>query len=150
MCRAGRPVVPDIPASEKLYFRCMLDWISDTGQIKPANIHFPDQSVNRERFSKPRDVLLPDGSVRSRRWILWGVAMIHVGDVPCEKKTSGGVTYSFTAEHDPLPKNYGHAELRVYKDGQREKDKNKINHQVKKAYRTDVALRTKIVVQPIV
>ena len=150
MYQNGRPVDPDFPATEKLYFRCMLNGISQTGQIKPTYIHFPDQSVNRERFGRPRDVLLPDGSKRSKTWILWGVAMILVGDLPPEMRTNGGITYSFTAEHDPWEDNYGHSELRVYKDGQRESDKKKINPHVKKEYRAKLALRTRVIVQPII
>ena len=155
MYRNGRPIDPDLLATEKLYLRCKLDWIDQSGQIKKAYISFPDQSVNRQRFSRPKDVLLPDGSEKSKEWILWGVARILVSDLPPDEQTTGGagsrgMTYSFSAEHDPEEDNYSHTELRVYKNGQRERKSKKINSQVKTAYRTKLALRTRIVIRPLV
>jgi len=150
MYRAGRPIDPDFLVSEKLFFRCMLDWIDERGRIKPAGIHFPDQSVNREKYSRCTDVLLPDGSQRSKAWVLWGVVVIRVEDLPPETRSAGDIAYRFTVEHDPLEDNYGHSELRVYKDGQRESNKKKIGSLVKKEYRTKLALRTRVIVQPLV
>ena len=155
MYRNGRPIDPDLPATEKLHLRCLLEAIDQRGHIKPANIHFPDQSVNRQRFSRPRDVLLRDGSEQSKAFILWGVASILVSDLPPDDQTTGGagsrgITYSFSAEHDPEEDNYSHTELRVYKNGQRERKSKKINSQVKKRYRTNLALQTRIVVRPLV
>ena len=83
-------------------------------------------------------------------WILWGVAAFCAGDLPPKTQTTGDVKYEFTVEHDPLDDNYGHSELRVYKDGKREKDTKKINTGVKKEYRTKLAFRTRIVVRPLV
>jgi hypothetical protein len=128
----------------------MLDWIENENQIKPANIHFPDQSVNRERFSRPKDVLLPDGSERSKSWILCGVASFRVADLPGDMQSPGGVSFRFTVEHDPNEDNYSHSELRVYKNGQRERDKRRINDTIKKAYRTKLALSTRVIVTPLI
>jgi len=150
MYRNGRPLDAAFLANERLFFRCTLDGIGDEGRIKPASIHPPDQSVNREKYSSCRDVLLPDGSPRSKVWILWGVAMILVEDVPPETRSAGGIAFRFTVEHDPLDDNYGHSELRVYKNGQRERDKKKMNSQVKKEYRTKLALRTRVVIKPLI
>lgn len=146
----GRPVDSDMPPTERLYFRCMRDWLDDNDSVRPAQIQFPDQSVNRERYSRPRDVLLPDGALVSRNWILWGVSMVQISDLPPDIASPGGVSFSFTAEHDPLEDNYSHSELRVYKNGIREQAKKKINSQVKKKYRTDMAFRTRLVVRPLI
>ena len=150
MYRYGRPVDSPIPASERLYFRCMKEWTSQNRQVNPAHIRFPDQSVNREKYSRPTDVLLPDGKEEAKAWLFWGVAAILAKDLPGNIETSGKITYSFTAEHDPLDDNYGHTELRVYKNGARERDKKRINQKVKKRYRTDLALRTRVVVDPLI
>ncbi len=150
MYRNGRPVVPDLENTEKLYFRCLRSSIDTSGRIKHASIRFPDQSVNREKFSSPTDVLLPDKSKSSKDWILWGVAFVIVSDVPSELISDGGIYYSFTAEHDPLDDNYGHTELRAYKSGKRESKKKKINKTVQKEYRVKLAFRTKVAVQPLV
>jgi hypothetical protein len=114
MLRNGRDVEPNFSPEESLYFRCKLDWLED-GRIKPASIRFPDQSVNRERFSKVSDVLFPDSSSESRGWIHWGVARVQVRDVPDEISSAGGVRCTFTVEHDPEEDNFAHSELRVYK-----------------------------------
>lgn len=150
MRRNGRPIVSAFAPTERLYFRCMASWIEPDGTIKPANVHFPDQSVNREMFSKPCDVLLPDGTDRSKSWIHWGVATIRVENVPSSLSTAGNVTYNFTVEHDPLDDNYGHSELRVYKGGQRETNSNKVNAGVKKGYRTAVGLKSRVIISALI
>jgi hypothetical protein len=149
MYRNGRPVDPGFLATERLFFRCRLDSLDGSGRIKPAEIHFPDQSVNREKYSRRTDVLLPDGSPRSKDWLLHGVAEVEVRDLPPETRSAGDVAYQFKVEHDPMDDNYAHSELRVYKDKQRETDKKRINAVVKKQYRTELALRTRVVVQPL-
>lgn len=95
-------------------------------------------------------MLLPDGSEHSHDWVYWGVARITVDDLPDGISTDGNVTYDFTVEHDPIVDNYGHAELRVYKGGRRESNSKKINQQVKKKYRTILALKTSVIVNPLV
>ncbi|MCY2987035.1 MAG: hypothetical protein NTY19_04105 [Planctomycetota bacterium] len=149
MYRNGRPIDPQFLGSEKLYFRCKREWIDDGDRVLPGYIHFPDQSVNREKYSKPADVLLPDGTERSRDWILWGVAKVTADDVPASISTEGKVCYEFSVEHDPEEDNYSPSELRVYKGGKRESNSGKINQQVKKKYRTMVALKALVVVQPL-
>lgn len=134
--------------TERLFLRCQREWVADDGTIKPANIHFPDQSVNREKYSRLCDVLLPDGP-DTLKWVYQGVASLAVKDVPKQMTSAGNVVFDFTVEHDPLDDNFGHAELRVYKSGKREKNKGKINSEVKKAYRTEVGLRTRVVFWPL-
>ena len=51
-----------------------------------------------------------------------------IRDVPGPLTTQGQITYRFTVEHDPIEINFGHCELRVYKGGSREREKNKINN----------------------
>ena len=150
MFRRGRPADPLFTPGECLYFRCLSDWVNPNGHVKPANVRFPDQSVNRQKYSKAGDVLIPDDEPKSPEWIFWGVARLTVGEIPGDILTSGGVMYAFSVEHDPREDNYGHSELRVYKNGARERNSKKINEGVKKKYRTDLALRTRVVVKAVV
>lgn len=149
MCRNGRAIDPAFLPSERLYFRFKAGWLDDDGRIKPSYIHFPDQSVNREKYSKPRDVLLPDGSERSRDWILWGVVTVRAGDVPPSMTTDGNVCYQFNVEHAPDDSNYAHSELRVYKENKRETESSKVNKRIKKKYRTILAQKTRVIIQPL-
>jgi len=150
MLQRGREVDAELPAHEKLYMRCRREWVEDK-TIKPAYIHFPDQSVNRDKYSKPADVLLPDSvDSDSHEWIYWGVAGFFVGDIPENMRTGGDVEYRFTAEHDPYEDNYAHTELRVYKNQVRERYKKKINTSVKKKYRTELAKHTWLIVPALV
>jgi len=150
MYRNGRPIDSEFHQSERLFFRCKLDAVFEADQLKPASVRFPDQSVNREKYGRCRDVLLPDESPKSKNWILWGVARIHVRDIPTEAKSSGGVAYQFAVEHDPQEDNYAHSELRVYKNGQREQGGKRINQQIKKEFRTRLALSARVIVKPLI
>lgn len=158
MLRNSRPIDPIFAADELLYSRCILEGVetihaadgSRMRRIRPAYIHFPDQSVNRQKYSRPWYVLLPGDDQRSQAWIDWGIAQLPVSGIPPPQQSAGDVRYEFTVEHDPLDDNFGHAELRVYKNGQREKGKNKINAVVKKTYRQLLSEQTRIVLEPLV
>ena len=145
---------PDVIFStdETLYFRCKRDWLDNNGQkIKPANIPFPNQSVNRQKYSKPKDVLIPNDEDKTKQWIFWGVARVFVREIPEGKETQGStsskkISYKFGVAHDPEDDNYGHSEIRVYKDGV---EARKVNSQgVKKAYRTDLSFKSRLIVKP--
>lgn len=133
---------------EKLFIRCKRDWLDPNNRVKAANIHFPDQSVNREKYSESYDVLLPNADTKDPGLIYWGVAVFTVCDIPPSDSTSGGTKFTFTVEHDPDSDNFGHSEMRVYKNGNREQSKNKISAEVKKAYRAKLAMKTGLVIEP--
>src|SRR3990172_324387 len=67
----GRAIVNDFEQTEKLYMRCQIDWVGENKQLKPAKVRFPNQSVNRERFSKEYDVLLDSPDGEPRKFIYW-------------------------------------------------------------------------------
>lgn len=158
MMRRGRPLDAQFSPAELLFFRCTLDGAETVTlpdgtshrRVRPAHIHFPDQSVNREKYSRPWYVLLPNADQGSRDWIHWGVARVAVAALPPPQQSPGNVQYAFTVEHDPMEDNFGHCELRAYKDGQREKNKNKINATVKKTYRQLLSERTRVILEPLV
>ena len=122
MPRNGRPIDSDMPGHELLYLRCKAGWIDVNGRLKAANVHFPDQSVNRERYSSRYDVLLPNQEAETAEWIFWGVVKLTVEDVPSKGESPSNVAVTFTVEHDPLDDNYGHTELRAYKNGKARKE----------------------------
>jgi hypothetical protein len=158
MLRNGRPGDPVFASDELLYFRCRLDGTetftaadgTPNRRVRPANIHFPDQSVNRQKYSRAWYVLLPNAEAGSKDWICWGIVRVSVSALPPAQQTAGDVHYAFTVEHDPLDDNFGHAELCVYKNGQREKNKKKINAVVKKTYRQLLSEKTRIILEPLV
>lgn len=157
MMRNGRADDPVFSTDEQLYMRIRHEWIDENYRIKPPFIRFPDQSVNREKYSEPYDVLLPNKDKTPPDQVFWGVASITVGNVPCAEKKqvenrdkkNQEAQLKFTVEHDPVEDNFGHSELRVYKNGTRE-TKGRVNDIAKKAYRTKLALKTRIVIDPVV
>ena len=148
MLQNGRPPDPDFAGDELLYHRCLKEWVDEDQKILPAYVHFPDQSVNRSKYSRPWHVLVPDGAKGSAEWIYWGIARTTVSAIPGPIETSGGVPYSFSVEHDPLQRNFGHSELSAYKNGIRERNKNKINELVKKRYRQLLSEQTRVILSP--
>ena len=150
MYQNGRTIGSDIADDERLFFRCVKESVDSNNRIKPASVRFPDQSVNREQFSRPGDVLLPDGETRSKEWILNGVVAFFRNDLPCQSSSGGDVTYTFTAEHDPVEDNYGHTELRVYKDGRRVLKSKQVNTEVKKRYRLQLARKAQVIIRPLI
>lgn len=150
--RFGRAVDTDFSSDELLFIRCTLDWFDAEGNVNPAYVGFPNQSTNRSKYSKPRDVLLPDQRPESRTWLLWGVVSLRVSSIP--SKIIGPqphcIEYTFSVEHEPENDNYSHSELSVYKQGKRENKGKKINQEVKKAYREHLARMLSKVVNPLV
>jgi len=124
MFRRGRGIVP-IALDDILCFRWFNDFVEKDGSLRPANIFIPDQSMNRRRFPGFRGrcwhVLIPnpeDDSERASRNCCTGVVQLRAADVTLET-SQNGVLFSFRVDHDPLEHNYGHCELRVYRNGVR-------------------------------
>lgn len=152
MFTAGRKLDEDFSLDEILYFRCKKDWINKNNKsIIPAKFPIPNQSVNRKKYSKQKDVLIPNNEEKTKDWIFWGVARIFVKDIPDGAETEGSVGankvyYNFRVAHDPEDDNFGHSEIRVYKNGDAQKKvKSAI---VKKVYRTNLSFKSRVVVKP--
>lgn len=112
MYRDGRPVDPEFAATEQLYMRACPELVRDL-QPLCTDFRFPDQSVNREKYSEdPTWVLVP-------RWLDWAVVAFRRRDVPTHMRTSVDVYYEFLVEHVPLDDNYPHSEIRAYRGGER-------------------------------
>lgn len=105
------------------------------------------QSVNRGKYSKPSDVILPDGLSKSRQLYLWGVVYCVRKTLPAPIKDGRGEEYRFTVEHDPQENNYSHSELRAYKDDERREE---VSASVKKKYRLALAFKLQLEIKPLV
>lgn len=140
MYRNGREIDPVFDPEELVYHRCILSDLVD-GKFSSVSIKFPDWSVNRGKYCRPSDVLLPS-------WLDFGVAEFKVKDVPSDMKSSGDTNFNFKIEHDPLEENYSHSELRVYKNGFHDK-KVSVSSLVKKEFRVRLSLRINIALEPI-
>lgn len=153
MYRRGRAADHQFTHDENLYMRCETAHV-ERGRLKSvAGIRFPDQSVNRSRYSKPWDLLVPDRAFeRSQNWLFLGVIKFAVGAVPETIERDGKVVCEFRVEHDPQENNYAHTELRVYRDGTRIglADKNKISKQDRTNYRLEIMKSAVIVIEPLI
>lgn len=136
MKREGRPIDPVFESEEDLYFR----FTSVVGK-KPnvRDIHCPDQSVNRSKYSEAEWVLLPD-------FLDWGYGVFKVGDIPDSITRPIGDPYDFMVEHDPPEENYSHCEIRAYVNGTRRK--NIDNRNVKLYFRMRISQKTEILGLP--
>jgi hypothetical protein len=150
MFRRQREIDPQFAPDERLFLRCTIaDCTRSNGTtvVKPSapSLRVLDQSFNRQRYSKVRDVLLPDDTGRSMEWVLCGVAVCTVESIPEQVVDGAGVICNFCVEHDPLEDNYSHTELRAYTDGVR---RSAISNKVKKECKTTLALKMSVKVAP--
>lgn len=139
MYKAGRPVDMNFDENEHLYVRCQKQHIEGE-KLLPTGIRFPDWSVNREKYSEPEDVLIPNFSD-------WGIVQFKVKNVPELLESPGDIKYNFKVEHDPLEENYSHSEIRTYKNGHHSKNL-EVNKTVKKLFRQILSEQMVIIKQP--
>jgi hypothetical protein len=106
MFRNGRPE-DQVFAPEELLFRRYLKEHFESGRISDAHFSFPP-SLNREKYSEPKDVLFSDeGSSEG-----CGVLEFRVDEVLAEIQNGVGAVFAFFPHHVPLDTNYSHTEIR--------------------------------------
>ena len=155
MYSRGRSADAEFSPSEILYFRFTARNLDDTGGLRLAAIRFPTQSVNRQKYSKPFDVLAPeprklDGVGRSKEWLYYGVAAFPAGCVPAFLEDSGSqVICDFRVEHDPLEYNYAHAEIRAFVEGKRLLEKKGVSRSDRKKFRMKIFEQVTVLVKPL-
>ena len=91
---------------------------TEGNKVSISEIKFPDQSLNRARYSEAQWILIPI-------YQNWGYGTIRVRDVPKEISIPSGKTNTCQIEHAPEEKNYSHCEIRAYKNGMRVNNNNK-------------------------
>lgn len=150
MWAGGRTQDVHFSPKELLYLRCF-EWSVEGDRLADVGaIGFPDQSVNREKFSRPGDALIPEpGNEKSCRWIYLGVVAFPVCAVPRTLEDKGEAICDCTVEHDPLDHNYAHSELRAYKGGKRITDKRDVPKIRRKQYRHRIMELARVVVRPL-
>lgn len=80
-------------------------------QLLPAAFRFPRQSFNREKYSKPEDVLHSDCCDGHKLEDGWGVLECSSTDLPTPIGGQDGRTFQFEAIHNPLECCYAHTEV---------------------------------------
>lgn len=103
--RAGRPEDPEFLPEERLFRRYRRqDYIEN--QFSGLGFAFPRQSVNREKYSGPADVLFsPTGAFEG-----WGVVYFRVRDLPTDFPPDTR-HYTFFMKHVPEENMYPHSEV---------------------------------------
>lgn len=141
MYRKGRPVDPFFEPTECLFMRLDPAHVAD-GKPLCTGFRFPDQSVNREKYTDdPKWVLFPD-------FFAMAVAQFRVEHIPETVSSAGGVAYTFRVEHDPKDDNYGHSEIRVFRDKERVFKSRKVNSSAKLQFRMRLSEKSSVAYMP--
>ena len=135
MYRNDRAVDAEFLPSELLYYR-----ISVLGPIgscpEGVDIRLPENSVNRGKYSEPRDILFPN-------YFHLGVAEFPVSKIPAPRTVTDqqGKTrvYELKVEHDPMEDNYAHSEVRAFREHLRVTHTGKIPVDLKSEFRQLIA-----------
>jgi hypothetical protein len=139
MYRHGRAEDPDFSPNELLYRRYVQQhWID--GRFAPEGFRFSEnsgQSVNRQKYSEPDDVLfLNDGTYDDDL----GILEFAVRDIPVRLPENDSPAFVFFPKHVPEELNFGHSEVWCDKEERtgRYVEPNKV---VKKLLRTKISQR---------
>lgn len=131
-------VDPIFEPYEPLYMRippqCCTRGELDQPQMAISCIVFPCFSVNRGKYSKPEDV------IKSKPH--YGIVTFLVSDVP--DQIPEDPSYTYRIEHDPLHDNHAHTEVRTYKDGIQDRNRNHPGRSVRMKFRAILFDRMKI------
>jgi len=116
------------------------------GHLYPNSVRLPDFSVNRQKFSRPEDVLLFDFP----NCLEWGVSAFKAKYIPTPfivHDTNKNINniFEFCVWHDPEEDNYSHSEVRGLKNNQRFKN---ISKKLKKSFRFKLSEKLEILKHP--
>ena len=138
--RNGRADDQSFDPPERLFRRYRSDDFFE-GQFSPVGLSFSSpQSVNREKYSEPQDVLWSE----SDRFKDWGVLAFAVSDIPTAFPLEQPA-YTFSPKHTPEENNYSHTEVwcdSLLPSGSYKKP----NSQVRKLFRAFLSQRVRIVI----
>jgi len=133
--------VPEFEPDELLFRRVKPEHVHGHEVDGPA-VEFPDFSVNRSRFSEPKDALLFGKPGM-------GVCQFEVQDVPRGPHVPFGSPrkYSFKVVHVPEDDNYSHSEIQTHKDGAHP-PRGKVHPLAKKWFRDQLRQKMHVVIKP--
>lgn len=111
--------IPFDDPAERLFIRIEEKHVCGSSVLPPA-VKTPDWSANRSRLSEPEDVLDIEKYPTETR-----VGEFTVSDIPDriepdppeQANQQQAAPWLFWVEHDPLPENISHSEVRMKKDG---------------------------------
>jgi hypothetical protein len=141
MLQQGRGIDNEFTSQERLFLRCLADYIAGN-KLLAAGMKFPPfpkTSVNREKHGLDEDVLVPI-------YCDWGVAAFRVKDIPETLRKGDGQTVLVKPEHDPELTNYAHSEIRVYENGESE-ERTELSKPIKKLFRGELAKKAIVIKQ---
>src|ERR1700719_3729311 len=107
--RDGQAEDQNFEEDELLYRRYKAEHFQGE-QILPSAFRFPRQSVNRQKYSQPDDVLHPD-CCNGESFEGWGVLECLSSDLPTPIDGGNGVIFSFAPVHRPSECCYAHTEI---------------------------------------
>ena len=112
MMAHGREPDQHFENDEELYHRFSPEKL-DGDEITIAAVKLPDMSVMREKYGRPRWLLLDE------EYANWGVLAFRVKDIPPSQDLwqEGVIAYRLEPRHAPYHRNYAHAEVWVFRDG---------------------------------
>ena len=136
-----RPPDPVFDPTEYLYRRIDPKWLLEDGELSPAYVEFPAFSVNRAKYSVPRDILAGYPGHH--------VGQFQVRDIPSPMTSSESgrgptTTYSWAVEHLPECDNYAHSEVRTYRNEEYTKSRVK-SKTIKNNFRLELQARLRII-----
>jgi len=120
MCCSGEPGHPryrngdpedQLFTEGELLFRRYKAEHFQNGRLLPAAFKFPRQSFNREKYSRPEDVLHSDCCDGQKLQDGWGVLECSSTDLPTPIDGQDGRAFQFEPIHKPLECCYAHTEV---------------------------------------
>jgi len=119
------------------------------------DIHFPNTSVNRNKYSEPGDVLIVACSKSNDSLRNFGISQFTVGSIPKSINSAEDINnsdvdwsqWSWDVIHVPEPNNYAHSEIRTFYEKQYP-PKRKPNKTIKKWWRTVLREHVTVIQEP--
>jgi hypothetical protein len=128
----GRGPDQNFEPDEPLYYR--VEKFDGRGKVSVLDVHCPDMSVNRGKYSQPEHVLY----AKLPQFLGHRVARFYVRDIPGQVRSGDGRDFRFAIVHEPirppeeLDENYAHSEIHAFLGGERKK---RVSNLVSKEFR---------------
>jgi hypothetical protein len=132
--------------------RCFANHVKGDRLADNSCVSFPDQSVNRQAFSRPFDVLLPEPGTSYAASIFKGVLRFKASSIPLRlQRQDQSEICTLEVAHDPVAHNYSHTEIRAMVNGDRvtREQKKVVSKADRKPYRLLIMDLARIIIPPI-